>query len=82
MNALFPPPQERTTYLPPDQESKYRAWLLSIGQYPGSGYNVDSNWSGTDYDYRGFFTKYGPADIAKGPALHRRVQAAESSDVQ
>lgn len=66
MNALYPPPQARTAYLPPDQEAQYRAWMLSIGQAPGSGYNVDSSWNGTDYDYRGFFTKYGPADIRNG----------------
>lgn len=65
-NALFPAPQASTTYLPPDREAQYRAWLVSIGQTPGSGYNIDNNWNGTDYDYRGFFAKYGPVDIRNG----------------
>jgi hypothetical protein len=54
------------TALNADQEAAYRAWLASIGQQPGSGYNVDPSWTGTDYDYRGFFQKYGAADIKKG----------------
>lgn len=59
-------PIARTTYLRPDDEARYRTWLQTIGQTPGSGYNIDQSWNGTDYDYRGFFNKYGPVDIAKG----------------
>ncbi len=66
LDRTLPLPQVNTTYLPPDQEASYRQWLSAIGQTPGSGYNIDRNWNGTDYDYRGFFQKYGPVDIRHG----------------
>jgi hypothetical protein len=56
----------QVTSLDPDQEAAYRSWLVSIGQQPGSGYNVDDSWTGTDYDYRGFFRKFGPVDVKQG----------------
>lgn len=65
-NAIMPPPTPQTTYLSPNKEAEYRSWLQKIGQAPGSGYNIDRNWNGTDYDYRGFFDKYGPVDIKHG----------------
>lgn len=66
LDEILPFPQVRTTYLPPDREAAYRAWLTKIGQTPGSGYAVDKNWNGTDYDLRGFYSKYGPVNISKG----------------
>lgn len=54
------------TTLPADEESLYRSWLAKIGQAPGSGYALDDTWTGSDYDYRGFFKKYGPVDVKKG----------------
>lgn len=58
--------QPAKSSLSPEEENAYRSWLTTIGQHPGSGYNIDQNWSGTDYDYRGFFKKYGAPDVKKG----------------
>lgn len=65
-SGLLSDVKPQTTTLDPDQEAAYRQWLVSIGQQPGSGYNVDDSWTGTDYDYRGFFKKYGPVDVQQG----------------
>src|SRR6266478_6616538 len=54
------------TTLKAEQEKAYRQWIDKIGQGPGSGYNIDPSYTGTDYDYRGFFKKYGAKDIKKG----------------
>lgn len=54
------------TKLSAGEEIKYRSWLQKIGQAPGSGYAIDDSWAGSDYDYRGFFQKYGPVDVKKG----------------
>ncbi len=56
----------KATQLDAPQEEAYRTWLRKIGQTPGSGYNVDSAWTGTDYDYRGFFKKNGAVDVQRG----------------
>jgi hypothetical protein len=53
---------QRTT-LPADQEKAYRAWLAKIGMTREAGYNIDENFTGRDYDLRGFFKKYGPVDV-------------------
>jgi hypothetical protein len=55
-----------TSYLPPDKEALYRQWMQQIGHTYERGYEVDPQFNGTNYDYRGFFTKYGPADVANG----------------
>jgi hypothetical protein len=59
----FPDAPARGTSLAPDEEAKYRKWLGGIGMTREAGYNVDENFSGTDYDLRGFYKKYGPANI-------------------
>lgn len=51
------------TRLEPDQERAYRAWLDSIGVTKSNGYNMDDNYTGLDYDYRGFFKEKGPLRI-------------------
>lgn len=56
----------QTTQLSPVEEAAYRAWLASIGHSQDGGYRVDDTWTGSDYDYRGFFKKYGPVDIKQG----------------
>jgi hypothetical protein len=61
-----PQPQVETTKLSGAEEAKYRSWLQKIGQTPGSGYAIDDTWTGSDYDYRGFFQKFGPVDVKKG----------------
>jgi hypothetical protein len=52
-----------------EQEAAYRAWMTKIGHTKAAGYKVDENGNGTDYDYRGFFQKYGPVDVAQGQHL-------------
>ena len=47
-------------------EAGYRDWMNRSGQTRDAGQNVDDNFTGSDYDYRGFFQKYGPVDVAKG----------------
>lgn len=37
-----------------------------IGQTPEKGMNVTPQMTGTDYDYRGFYNKYGPLAITEG----------------
>jgi len=54
------------TTLTPTQEALYRAWMQRIGQTSAAGQNVDANFNGGDYDYRGFFKKYGAAQKASG----------------
>jgi hypothetical protein len=58
--------QVEATKLSAAEETKYRSWLQKIGQTPGSGFAVDDTWTGSDYDYRGFFQKFGPVDVKKG----------------
>ena len=49
--------------LPPAQETAYRAWLSKIGYTKERGFKIDNTYTGTNYDLRGFFKKYGPVDI-------------------
>lgn len=59
----------KTTYLRPNEESRYRAWMRKIGHTFENGYEVDQSFSGLNYDYRGYFKKYGPVDLAEGEHL-------------
>lgn len=40
--------------------------MQRIGQTNASGQNVNDNFTGGDYDYRGYFKKYGASQKAKG----------------
>lgn len=59
----------RRTELSAGDEQKYRAWLQSIGMTRENGYRIDENFTGTDYDLRGFFSKYGPVNVKTGQHL-------------
>lgn len=54
------------TALDPAQEKAYRVWMTKIGHTKQAGYRVDDNFSGEDYDYRGFFQKNGPVAVGEG----------------
>lgn len=54
------------TQLDPSQEKSYRTWMNRIGHTKAAGYRIDDNFSGQDYDYRGFFQKNGPVAIGQG----------------
>lgn len=56
----------KVTTLSKEDEAKYRAWMQRSGQTKADGQNVDSNFTGTDYDYRGFFKKYGAVNVQQG----------------
>lgn len=58
------------TQLSPAQEKDYRAWLSRIGMTRAKGFRLDSNFTGEDYDLRGFFKKYGPADVNVAGGQH------------
>lgn len=62
----LPYPSVQATYLKPNQEAMYRSWLESIGHTQQNGYALDARYNGNDYDYRGFFAKYGPVDVRNG----------------
>lgn len=62
-------PDNASTTLAPQEEAQYRAWMSKIGHTAEAGYNVSSDFSGTDYDYRGFFKKNGPVDVSAGAHL-------------
>src|SRR5262245_61686024 len=51
------------TTLDGDDEQQYRDWMRHIGHTRERGYNVDDNFTGQDYDYRGYFNKNGPVDL-------------------
>lgn len=55
--------------LPPAQEAAYREWMVRIGHTPARGMAVDKNFTGTDYDYRGYFAKYGNTPLGGGRHL-------------
>lgn len=59
----------QTTQLSPDDERAFRAWMSAIGHTPQAGYNVGTDFSGKDYDYRGFFQKYGHTALESGQHL-------------
>lgn len=54
------------TALPQDQEQAYRQWMQQIGHTSENGMAVTPDFTGQDYDYRGFFNKFGPVDISQG----------------
>jgi hypothetical protein len=51
------------------KEAEYRAWMKSIGHTYEQGYAVNQDYTGNDYDYRGYFLKYGPAKLNEGDHL-------------
>lgn len=61
----LPPRKAYDTQLSPDEEFAYRAWMLSIGHTPQAGFAVDDNFTGQNYDYRGYFKKYGPVKLGE-----------------
>lgn len=54
------------TALEDGQEKLYRAWMDKIGMTPDKGMNVDADYTGRDYDMRGYFKKYGATEHADG----------------
>jgi hypothetical protein len=54
------------THLDPAKEKAYRVWMNKIGHTKTGGYRVDDNFTGQDYDYRGFFQKNGPVMVGQG----------------
>ena len=62
------PPQQPAldTPLSPAEEAAYRAWMQQIGHTAAAGYHVTPDFTGTDYDYRGYFKKHGPKQMKKG----------------
>jgi hypothetical protein len=66
---MLPFPGAQTAYLRPDEEAMYRAWMLAIGHTRDRGYAVKPDFSGENYDYRGFFKKYGPVRLSEGQHL-------------
>jgi hypothetical protein len=50
-------------------ENKYRSWMNKIGHTQKAGYNVDENYSGIDYDYRGFYKEFGDVYLENGQHL-------------
>jgi hypothetical protein len=63
-------PIPETTKLSADQETQYRGWLDKIGMTQGKGFNLDGNFTGRDYDLRGFFKKYGPVAVNVAGGQH------------
>lgn len=51
------------TTLNPTQEKAYQAWISKIGMTKARGMAMTDDGTGTDYDMRGFFKKYGPANV-------------------
>jgi hypothetical protein len=67
--AAAPAAQSYDTQLDPGQEKAYRVWMNKIGHTKAAGYRVDDSFSGSDYDYRGFFKKNGPVSLGQGQHL-------------
>jgi hypothetical protein len=59
----------QATKLTAEQEDAFRRWMTQIGHTPQAGYNVSQDFTGNDYDYRGFFQKHGPALLGSGEHL-------------
>ena len=62
-------PTVKATTLPDAKEAAFRAWMTKIGHTQDNGYRVDANFTGLDYDYRGYFDKHGAVDLGKGQHL-------------
>lgn len=62
-------PQSTGTYLQPDQEAAYRQWMNQIGHTYEQGFEVSPQYSGNNYDYRGFYSKYGAVPLDAGQHL-------------
>jgi hypothetical protein len=60
----------KATTLSPLEEQSYRAWLQQIGMTKANGFAIDDNFTGTDYDLRGFFKKYGPVKVNVAGGQH------------
>lgn len=45
------------------REQDYRGWLNTIGMTKKAGFAVDDDYTGKDYDLRGFYDKYGPVNV-------------------
>lgn len=45
------------------REKEYRGWLSTIGMTKDAGFAVDDDFTGKDYDLRGFYDKYGPVNV-------------------
>lgn len=58
--------QVQRTSLPPEQEEQYQAWRQKIGMTAEKGMNMTPDGTGTDYDMRGYFAKYGATAHADG----------------
>jgi hypothetical protein len=69
LGGLLAYPRPATTYLTPDQEARFRQWMKAIGHTQEAGYAVDRSFNGENYDYRGYFQKYGPAVLGQGQHL-------------
>ena len=61
----LPPLTAYNTQLSPQEELAYRQWMMEIGHTPELGYAVDNNFTGENYDYRGYFKKYGPVKLGE-----------------
>lgn len=57
------------TKLPSQQEQEFQQWMDRIGHTKEKGFNVTSGFNGIDYDYRGYFKKYGGKDIGQNEHL-------------
>jgi hypothetical protein len=53
------------TKLNPLEEMIYRQWMQQIGHTRDKGFAVDDNFTGENYDYRGYFRKYGPVKLGE-----------------
>jgi hypothetical protein len=68
VGMTYPPSQ--TTVLEPEQEAAYRNWMQDIGHTYDAGFAVSPDFTGENYDYRGYFKKYGPVKIGEDEHLY------------
>lgn len=61
----LPPKAAYNTALSPQEELAYRMWMVAIGHTPERGFAVDNNYTGENYDYRGYFKKHGPVKLGE-----------------
>jgi len=64
------PKGPETTKLPAAEEEKYQAWIKKIGMTKADGMAMTADGTGLDYDMRGFFKKYGAADVNVAGGQH------------
>jgi hypothetical protein len=70
LRRAFGVPTVETTTLAPEEETEYRRWMESIGHTNEAGFAVTPDYTGENYDYRGYFKKYGPVKIGDGDHLY------------